>query len=67
MEECLSEKADVPHVFISYRRQDSVMVDELVALLDATYPVWRDPAPQTQTMSRNNPFFSTRLISPGVF
>jgi hypothetical protein len=37
-------KVDAPRVFISYRRRDAVVVDELVSALEATHPTWRDTA-----------------------
>jgi hypothetical protein len=38
MEGCSPGKVDVPHIFISYRRQDAAVVDELVSALGASYP-----------------------------
>jgi hypothetical protein len=44
MEGCSPGKVDAPHVFISYRRQDTAVVDDLASALPATHLTWRDTA-----------------------
>jgi hypothetical protein len=38
----LSAASNAPRVFISYRRQDAAVVDELISALRDSHPAWRD-------------------------